>query len=170
MWTFEEIYKGALKECQLANNQGIYKVFLPENTTIEFRNVTDAIADDNNIKSVDILTKRWNLIQSSPKDCGKNILYIGTTTESLRKRVECFARYGYGEVKNHRGGYPIWQIKNNKLLHVEIYPCEFPNMKETELLDEFIDYYGTEPVGNTAVGKNSRYSYRKKEDKYIMRR
>ncbi len=170
MWTFEEIHNGALKGCQLADRPGVYKVFPPRDFELVFRNDPDATGDSDSIKPVALLTKRWNLIQSSPREDDKDILYIGTTTGTLRKRVECFAKYGYGEVKNHRGGYPIWQIKNNKHLLVEIYPCENPKKKETELLDSYIDYYGTEPVGNTAVGKGSRYRYSRKEDVYNLRR
>lgn len=170
MWTFEQIYHGALNSVPAARHTGVYKVFVPEGFEVSFRQITDAVADSKNVKDVDLLKKRWNMIQSSSEDSGKNILYIGTTTDMLKERVTCFAKYGYGKVKNHHGGYPIWQIADNKKLLVDIYPfVGDPEAEETRLLDEYIDTYGTEPIGNTAVGKNSKYKYVRKEDRYILR-
>lgn len=171
MWTFEEIHNGALDNLGKAKELGVYKVFLPDDFVLKFRTTTDATGDVDNVKSLELLKKRWDLIQSSPVGGGKNIIYIGTTAkQSLGKRVKQFAKYGYGECNNHRGGYPIWQIENNKQLLVEIYPCEDPVGKETELLDAYIDLYGTEPIGNTAVGKGSRYKRLKEEDIYVLKK
>ncbi len=172
MWTFEQIYEGALNDIEEANYPGIYKVYIPDGFIVEFKSETDAVGDNNNTKPVQLLKRRIELINNANKDEGKKIIYIGKTNETLKKRVYCLARYGYGEVKNHRGGYPIWQIKDNKRLLVELIPSKLndnPDDMETELLDCYIDLYGTEPIANTAVGKNSKYMYIRSTDTYVWR-
>ncbi len=172
MWTFEQIYEGALNKIEEANYPGIYKVYIPDGFIVEFKSETDAIGDKNNIKAIHLLERRMNLINRVNKGEGNNILYIGKTNETLKKRVYCMTRYGYGEVKNHRGGYPIWQIKDNKRLLVELVPSNLngnPSDMETELLDSYIDLYGTEPIANTAVGRNSKYRYIRSTDTYVLR-
>lgn len=170
MWTFEEIYNGALDKVPEANKTGVYKVFLPDGFDVLFTSTTDATGDVKNTKPVDELERRWRKIQKSSIEEGKNILYIGQTNESLKTRLKTFARYGYGEVDNHRGGYPIWQIKDNKKLMVEIDPdVGNPVNRETELLDSYIDDHKTQPLANTSVGKGSRYKHVTKTDEYVLK-
>ena len=174
MWTFEQIYNGALDKVEDAQYPGIYKVYMPKGFDIVLKQSTDAVKDKKNVKPIEVLKDRLRLIRQSAFEEEKSVLYIGKTDKSLRGRIYCFARYGYGEVKNHRGGYPLWQIKDNKKLLVEIFPFKDskknPKDEETRLLDEYIDRYGTEPLANTAVGRNSKYRYIRKTDKYILRK
>ncbi len=170
MWTFEEIYNGALKGVNDVDSPGVYKVIAPAGFQIKFRNQTDATKDTRNIKDTDMLKARWKRIQSSSVAEEDRVIYIGQTTTTLRKRLTEFANYGYGKATNHRGGYPLWQIPNNKKLLVEIEPHDDPHARETELLDKYIDICGTEPIANIATGYGSRYKHRRKTDTYELRK
>ena len=76
MWTFEQIYEGALNKIEEANYPGIYKVYIPDGFIVEFKSETDAIGDKNNIKAIHLLERRMNLINRVNKGEGNNILYI----------------------------------------------------------------------------------------------
>lgn len=81
----------------------------------------------------------------------QKVLYIGKAggeRNRLRQRIKQYVRYGYHEVKNHRGGRAIWQVNNNKQLLLGYFLCDNPKIKERELLLEFHNKSGTYPVAN----------------------
>ena len=135
---------------------GIYKVYMPTDYKMIIRPTTDAIT---NYKGKSMLYTEQELVNKWEKICqravDKEILYIGkaskSKTRNLRKRLTEYLKYGYGEVKNHRGGRAIWQLEDNKELLVEIIQCENPEEREKELLIEYHQQCGEYPFANWRI-------------------
>lgn len=162
IYSFEEL-KNELDEkgkllC-VVNNEGIYKVYLPEKLKLQIREETDAInvlskkngKNTNLLYDVKMLEKKWNTIISG-EFSGERLLYIGMASNSktggLRRRITQFVRYGYKESNNHIGGRAIWQLENSKKLLIEIITCNNAKEIEKEEIKKYKREHGEYPFAN----------------------
>jgi hypothetical protein len=81
-------------------------------------------------------------------DC--DIVYIGKTDQTLRKRIKAFARYGRGDAVAHQGGRLIWQLPKVQHLLIGWRKLEVgqPTAREADLFREFVASYGRLPFAN----------------------
>ena len=81
-------------------------------------------------------------------DC--DIVYIGKTDQTLRKRIKAFARYGRGEAVAHQGGRLIWQLPNveNLLIGWQTLDVGQATTREADLFGEFVAKFGRLPFAN----------------------
>lgn len=80
-----------------------------------------------------------------------SIIYIGQTTDSLRKRINKYMRYGQGEPVAHHGGRFIWQIEGSRELMMCWKPMkgnEDPEEEEKRMIKVFVDTFGKLPFAN----------------------
>ena len=87
------------------------------------------------------------------------VVYIGkaerpkaTSTNSLRRRVSAYLRFGAGSNARHSGGYPTWQLRDSADLLIAW--CEFrrprsPARFERHLLDAHVARFGGLPFANS---------------------
>jgi hypothetical protein len=143
--TIEALYNNG---CSLIpNEKGVYMLVVPDTFNVEFSDQTTAITEFDG-KS---LLYQISSLKIKFEKTDKKILYIGKAggeRNRLRQRIRQYIRYGYKEVKNHRGGRAVWQINNCKLLLLGYCPFENPEDKERELLENYFERYGTLPVAN----------------------
>jgi transcriptional regulator with XRE-family HTH domain len=78
---------------------------------------------------------------------GATVMYVGRGG-SLRKRIDLLARYSRGEPIAHQGGRLLWQLADHDDLLVAWLPDPDPVAREVELVDEFVDAYGSLPFAN----------------------
>lgn len=83
------------------------------------------------------------------------VIYIGkagggTSSSTLRKRVNDYLRFGKGKPAGHKGGRLIWQIKNSANLVIYWKPLTSVDPREYEklLIAEFRSCYNTRPFAN----------------------
>ena len=82
----------------------------------------------------------------------EQIIYIGKTDQSLRKRISAFMKYGSGYDVAHRGGRAIWQLSDSadfivawKVLPENVSAREI----EFQLIQEFkSQHLGKHPFAN----------------------
>lgn len=81
-------------------------------------------------------------------DC--EIVYIGKTDQTLRKRIKAFARYGQGMAVAHAGGRLIWQLPNvqNLLIGWQTLGPGEATAREADLFREFVASFGRLPFAN----------------------
>jgi hypothetical protein len=81
---------------------------------------------------------------------GTNIVYLGKTDRTLRKRLSEFSRFGKGEAVAHWGGRLIWQLPQVEKLLVGWRQVEIgmATSEESNLLNEFSDTFGHLPFAN----------------------
>ena len=72
---------------------------------------------------------------------GTNILYIGMTGSSLRRRIKQYMQFGEGKPVGHRGGCYIWQMEDCDRLIIcwKELAEELPGEYETMLIRSFKD-------------------------------
>ena len=81
---------------------------------------------------------------------GSDVIYIGKTDQTLRKRIKAFAGFGRGKAVAHQGGRLIWQLPDPQHLMIGwlvIEPSQATD-EETKLLAEFEDRFGRLPFAN----------------------
>ena len=89
------------------------------------------------------------------------VIYIGQaggirankwSTQTLRKRINKYMKFGQGRNKGHYGGRLIWQLENykNLVLCWKEWPNKIhdPKMIESKLISEFKTIYGKRPFAN----------------------
>ena len=82
---------------------------------------------------------------------GTNILYIGMTGSSLRRRIKQYMQFGEGKPVGHRGGCYIWQMEDCDRLIIcwKELAEELPGEYETMLIRSFKDAHdGRRPFAN----------------------
>lgn len=149
-YSFEELRLGALKN--IPRCKGIYKVYIPSNFIVKFRDNSDAPYMKQQLKDVETLQNKWNEICKHP-GYEEGLLYIGKST-NLRRRLSEFVRTGYGEAINHYGGSSLFQLENNKQLQIEIYECENCEEREAEEIDAYVLYRKVLPLANWSKGNH----------------
>ena len=104
--TFEDYYSNGYKS--INKSIGIYSVVTPQNFKI---NLLDKIQGPNADLS--------DCLDDPSGRCKKNsdhkYLYIGKSV-NLRRRIRQYVKH---DIKNHRGGYPIWFLENNQDLYIK---------------------------------------------------
>ena len=88
------------------------------------------------------------------------VLYIGKASArkggraALRKRLDEYRRHGGGEPGGHWGGRLIWQLADCDDLRVawRVSDTDDAEELEAELLDAFVERYGTLPFANLKRG------------------
>lgn len=145
MMTFEQLYVNGYTEVPL--ECGVYVVKVPDNFKVQILDTTTAITEYN---GRNLLYDAMMLREKYDQVIEKDILYYGKANRNggLKARVKEFARYGYCEANNHRGGRAIWQIQNNKQLLIEFMPCENAEAEEQRLLNEYRLRNNTFPLAN----------------------
>ncbi len=128
---------------QVIDKPGIYRIFWKDGEMPEFR--TDICGGTRNDPvSEEKLKNKWIK--------GKNLIYIGQTKRTLRKRIYELVGYGMNLTNNHRGGRYMWQIKNiweHATIELEkCEKCENPKAEEKKLLADFKKKYGKLPFAN----------------------
>lgn len=85
---------------------------------------------------------------------GAKIIYVGkagpTKGRTLRKRINEYLRFGYGDPIAHRGGRAIWHLKDVLNCKIAWKICDRgdPPMHEKRLLRKFERAYGKLPFAN----------------------
>ncbi len=74
----------------------------------------------------------------------EQVVYIGMTRSSLRKRIRTYLLFGKGEPVGHYGGRLIWQLQDHEdlLFCWKPMPVGDPDQMETELIDAFKSAHG----------------------------
>ncbi len=147
--TFKELYE---EKCHnIPTDNGVYVVTVPSGFQVEFSPYTTAKGTYKNkclLYDADLLKAKYSAVIS------KDILYYGKANrvKGLRARIWEFAKYGYGECNNHRGGRAIWQIINNKELLLGYYICSDSESVEGQLLCSYKKVNNnTLPLANWSV-------------------
>lgn len=79
------------------------------------------------------------------------ILYIGMTRDSLKRRLNAYMRFGQGEPVGHWGGRFIWQLEDSRNLVVGWKPIPKGNAakEESEMIQAFKQAHaGRRPFAN----------------------
>ena len=79
------------------------------------------------------------------------VVYIGMTTQPLRKRISTYLRFGDGEDVGHYGGRYIWQLADHEDLEFCWLPMPTgdPRARESELIEAFkLCHNGQRPFAN----------------------
>lgn len=86
---------------------------------------------------------------------GAQIIYIGQaggngSSETLRKRLDTYLRFGAGKKAGHWGGRYLWHLKDSETLVAcwKTTPAEDPLTVERRMLREFVDTFGALPFAN----------------------
>lgn len=86
---------------------------------------------------------------------GVQILYIGQaggngSSETLRKRLNTYLRFGAGKKAGHWGGRYLWHLKNSESLVAcwKVTLDEDPLVVERRMIQEFERAYGALPFAN----------------------
>lgn len=85
----------------------------------------------------------------------RNIIYIGKAGKSntLKKRLKLYMRFGCGEEVSHYGGRYIWQIKDSDNLLVFWKKSDNPERDESNMLRDFKTEYKELPFANLKMEK-----------------
>ena len=88
------------------------------------------------------------------------VVYIGMasrpregSTNSLRRRLSAYLRYGAGGDARHSGGYPTWQLRDAERLLIAwcvLRPPRMPRTIEIDLCQAHVAKFGALPFANTA--------------------
>ena len=127
-------------------DSGIYVIDIPKGFQVKFKNTTTAIEVFNGHSMLYPAEE----LQEKYEQSDKRRLYIGKAagTNGLRQRLRQMIQYGWRNATNKRGGRAIWQIENCYELLEGYFICENPRIKETELLNKYIEDYKVMPVAN----------------------
>jgi hypothetical protein len=136
---------------------GVYVAYRDSNRPVSFLRVSPAgqWRGDLTLPLAD-LRRRW--VRDS------RVVYIGkadrptsTSTNSLRRRLAAFLRYGAGSNARHSGGYPTWQLRDSADLLIAwcaIKRPDTPGGLECDLLDAHIARFEALPFANSAGGSD----------------
>ncbi len=90
---------------------------------------------------------------------GSRVVYVGkaerptpTSTNSLRRRVSAYLRFGSGSNARHAGGYPTWQMRDSADLVIAWCVVKRPRSParfERDLLDAHVACFGALPFANS---------------------
>ena len=80
----------------------------------------------------------------------RNIIYIGKAGKSntLKKRLKLYMKFGSGKEAPHYGGRYIWQIKDSNNLLVFWKKSDNPEKEESDMLKKFKEKYKELPFAN----------------------
>lgn len=80
----------------------------------------------------------------------RNIIYIGKAGKSntLKRRLKSYMRFGSRKESSHYGGRLIWQIKDSDNLLVFWKKSDNPEKEESEMLKDFKKEYEKLPFAN----------------------
>lgn len=154
MITFEEILADESLLEEVTKEEGIYKVYLPEDIPFQLNRATTAkeyikgkkmLYDSD--EEIAAFQRQWDLIQSA-KEPDNRLVYIGQSV-NLHRRLKEFAKYGVGEFENHKGGRLLWQLTDAKKCRIEYTPCQNSVKVEKELIRENKSrHFGQRPIAN----------------------
>lgn len=130
------------------NNRGIYLIVYEGKDVPQFidpgcgpKYYKDRIVNVKNDK----LKEKWLCLGFD-----KNIIYIGKAGKSntLKKRLKLYMKFGSGKEDPHYGGRYIWQIKDSDNLLVFWKKSDNPEKEESEMLKDFKKEYRELPFAN----------------------
>jgi hypothetical protein len=131
------------------NDKGIYIILLPEAGLPVFLDKStggDHKGRDPNVDPA-LLRSKW-----VP---GARVVYIGQaggngSSETLRKRLNTYLRFGAGKKAGHWGGRYLWHLpqSENLLACWKVTTGEDPLDVERRMIHEFVDAYGALPFAN----------------------
>jgi hypothetical protein len=78
---------------------------------------------------------------------GTPVLYFGKA-EQLHRRLDQYVRFGAGTPVGHWGGRYIWQLTDSAGLETAWLVHPTPRLKESELISQFVDEFGSMPLAN----------------------
>lgn len=150
--THKNIDRYTLKELKndfgkIPKKNGIYIIEVPEDFKIEFLNVTTGCTEWRG-KAVK-LYKPDSLMKIFRRGDRKT-LYIGKMEQKnpSSHRLKNYIKWGMGKKVSHKGGYPLWQIKDNENLCAYWLACDNATSFESELLKIYFSDYGVYPLAN----------------------
>ena len=151
----------------IKNEEGIYRILIPENFDFTIMDHTDGRFDYKDSKPNDpsnknvyapdkLIRKRDSILRINPNE---RLVYIGKASKGkngdrgLKTRIQEYILWGYNIIPTtgffvHSGGKAIWQIKNNKDLIVTYEYISEPEIAEKEELLRFKEKYGKYPFAN----------------------
>lgn len=154
MITFEEILADESLLEEVTKEEGIYKVYLPEDIPFQLNRTTTAkeyikgkkmLYDSD--EEIAAFQRQWDIIQSA-KEPDNRLVYIGSTN-NLQDRLTNFARYGVGESEKHTGGRLLWQLTDAKKCRIEYSLCENYKQVRNELLQDYKSrHFDQRPIAN----------------------
>ena len=133
----------------IPNEKGVYLIInsTPSNKEFLETSVGGWFKNENPTKPITYLESNW--VEAS------YIIYIGqaggnNSLATLKKRLKQYLNFGKGKPAAHRGGKLIWQLKNHSELIVawKTLKEENPSIVESQLLKDFVDFYGKLPFAN----------------------
>lgn len=129
----------------IPQTKGVYLVLRKEISFPEFAEVGRGGFFKGKDPNVDITVLKNNWVT------GTNILYIGMTGSSLRRRIKQYMQFGEGKPVGHRSGCYIWQMEDCDRLIIcwKELAEELPGEYETMLIRSFKDSHdGRRPFAN----------------------
>lgn len=131
---------------------GVYIAYRKSDRPVSFRRASPAgrWRGDPTLSAAE-LRSRWV--------AGSSIVYVGKverptpiSTNSLRKRVSAYLRFGAGSNARHSGGYPTWQLRDSPSLLIAWCVLQAPRSPlqfERDLLNAHIARFGVLPFANS---------------------
>ncbi len=133
----------SIKECRknyevFPRTSGVYIILRRNNERPEYLTVGSGGHFKGKEPNVSITKLSDNWVDNA------NVVYIGMTTKTLRKRLSDYLDFGRGEDVGHWGGRYIWQLKDHEDLIVcwKEMPEGSPEVYETELILDFKKKHG----------------------------
>lgn len=129
----------------IPQTKGVYLVLRKEICLPVFAEVGSGGFFKGKDPNVDISVLKNNWV------AGTNILYIGMTGSSLRRRIKQYMQFGDGKPVGHQGGCYIWQMEDCDRLIIcwKELTEEVPGEYETMLIRSFKDTHdGRRPFAN----------------------
>lgn len=146
---FKSVENLWMDKSPLPKAKGVYLVLNPNYANTEFlqKGVGGYFKDKN--PNVPISELKSNLVPDSL------VVYIGkagspTGSSTLYKRIGQYLKFGEGMNIGHYGGRLIWQLKNHPDLIFcwKKTPREDPREVEKQLIEEYINQFGSMPFAN----------------------
>lgn len=155
-WLDAEGFEGfvpfsALPGAHVPQTFGVYVILRASHSPPEFRPTNPAGRFKGRDPSVtqDALASKW--VDGAP------VVYIGKAeTQTLRKRLDQYRRFGAGEPIGHWGGRYIWQLTDAEQLLVawQVTPGNAGD-RESELIQAFERHFGRMPFANLKRGRRA---------------